>query len=87
MPRVFIPPAVRELVGGAETVDAEGSNVRAVLDDLERRFPGTKERFVENGELRPGMSVVVGGAFSSLGLLHRVGPDDEVHFLPTLGGG
>lgn len=87
MPRVFIPPALRPLVGGHEMVAAEGVTVREVIDDLDRRFPGLKDRLCQGGALRPGLAVVIGSTTAPLGLLERVGPDDEIHFLPVIGGG
>jgi molybdopterin synthase sulfur carrier subunit len=87
MPSVFIPPAMRSLVDGQEVVEAAGANVLQVIDDLEARHPGIKERLCDGAALRPGLAVVIGGALSSLGLLQRVQPDDEIHFLPVVGGG
>ncbi|MER3405221.1 MAG: molybdopterin synthase sulfur carrier subunit, partial [Chloroflexota bacterium] len=49
---VRVPTMLQRLVGGARTVQAEGKTVGDVLDDLERRFPGLKERIIgENGEI------------------------------------
>jgi molybdopterin synthase sulfur carrier subunit len=87
MPRVFIPPAMRPLVDGQEIVEAVGGTVREVIDDLERRYPGIKERLCQNDALRPGLAVMVGGSTSALGLLQRVDEDAEIHFLPIVGGG
>ena len=33
------------------------------------------------------MAVIVDGVTSELGLLAKVGPDSEVHFLPAIAGG
>jgi molybdopterin synthase sulfur carrier subunit len=87
MPRVFIPPALRSLAGGAETIDVEGRNVREAIDHLESRFPGMKERLCRGDELQPGLAVAIDGAVAALGLWQRVGADSEVHFLPAVGGG
>ena len=87
MPRVFIPPAMRPLVDGRATVEAAGTNVRDVIEDLERRFPGVKERLCEGDALRPGLAVAVGGAMSARGLLQGVEAEAEIHFLPAIGGG
>ena len=87
MPRVFIPPQMRSLTEGREVVDARGAHVREVLEDIEVRFPGIMDRLCQDGSLRPDVSVVVGGAIATLGLLQRVEPDTEIHFLPVLAGG
>lgn len=87
MPRVFIPPALQPLVDGKEFVEAEGQTIRQLINDLDDRFPGLKQQLCEANELRPGISVAVGNSVSSLGLLQRVDSDDEIHFLPSIGGG
>jgi molybdopterin synthase sulfur carrier subunit len=85
--QVFIPPAIRSLVGGREVIEAEGRTVAAIIDNLNDRFPGLKAHLCEGTDLRTGLSVAVGNSVSSLGLLQRVSADDEVHFLPSIGGG
>jgi sulfur-carrier protein len=87
MPRVFIPPAMRDLANGAPFVDANGATVLQVISDVDRQLPGFKNRVCQVDALRPGVSVVVNGSASALGTLQRVAPDDEVHFLPAIGGG
>ena len=87
MVRVFIPPLLRSLTGGAGEVTAEGQTVRAVVEDLETRFPGLKERLCTGSSLRPGLAVSVNGTVSSLGLIQKVPDGCEVHFLPAIGGG
>lgn len=85
--RVFIPSSLRHLTQGAAEATAEGKNVRAIIDDLERQYPGIRERLVQASALRPGMAVVVNGEAGTLGLLQPVPDGAEVHFLPAIGGG
>ena len=87
MPRVFIPPALRPVTGGAETVDVDGRNVREVIDNLDARHPGIKARLCHADELQPGLAVAVDGSVSALGLWQCVEANSEVHFLPAVGGG
>ncbi len=87
MPRVFIPPLLKPLTAGEEIVEVDAKNVRQVLEELENRFPGIREKLCEEDELKPGLTVAVDGNVSSLGLLQKVGDDSEVHFLPAIGGG
>ena len=87
MPRVFIPPLLKPLTAGEEIVEVNAKNVRQVIDELENRFPGIREKLCDEDELKPGLTVAVGGNVSSLGLLQKVGNDSEVHFLPAIGGG
>ena len=84
---VFIPPQFRELARGAETVDVEAASVRQAIARLDELFPGLADRLIQGDELRPGLSVSVGGRVSGLGLLQKVSSGSELHFLPAIGGG
>lgn len=86
MAQVHLPAALRDLTAGATVVTAGGGTVREVIADLERQFPGVQDRLCRGAVLRPGLMAVVGSQMSA-GLNAAVGPDDEVHFLPALGGG
>ena len=87
MPRVFIPPLMQSLTNGEQQVDASGSSVRQVIDDLESRFPGIRGRLCDGDDLKPGLTVAIDENISNLGLLQKVADDSEVHFLPAIGGG
>ena len=87
MPRAFIPALLRSLCGGVDCVDIDAADVRQVIDALEEQFPGLRDRLCDGGELKPGLTVAVDGHVSSVGLLQKVRPDSEVHFLPAIGGG
>lgn len=84
---VFIPASLRALVGNETTVQVEGETVREVIRQLEVRYSGIESRLCQGNRLRPGLQVVVGDSVSSMGLLARVEPDDEVHFVSAVGGG
>lgn len=86
MPRVFIPPRARRLAG-CDEVSVEATSVRGVITALDQQFPGIAECLLRDGELRPGLNVSVGGKVSGMGLYQKVGPNDEVHFIPAIGGG
>jgi sulfur-carrier protein len=50
---VRIPTPLRSLTKGSAEVHAEGDNVDDVVHDLERQFPGLRDRLMdEKGELR-----------------------------------
>ncbi len=78
---------MRNLSVGRDRVQVEGATVRQVIENLDKRFPGMKERLMENGSLMPGISIIVDGQQSQLGLLERLEEASEVHFLPAIGGG
>ncbi|MCC7422200.1 MAG: MoaD/ThiS family protein [Planctomycetaceae bacterium] len=87
MPRVFIPKLLTPLTGGVEEVDVAGTTIRQVLADLEARYPGLRDRLCDGDRLRSGLAVAIDGNVASLGLLAKVSPTSEVHFLPAIGGG
>ncbi len=84
---VHIPTQLREITSGVTTVQVEPGSLRQVIRALDEQFPGLAARLVEGDSLATGLAVSIDGAFSSKGLLARVGPTSEVHFLPAIGGG
>ena len=87
MPILFIPSLLRDLTDGQEKVIVPGTTVEQALDALDARYPGVKERLVENHRLRPGISVFIDGEQTRLRLRHPLTETSEVHFLPAIGGG
>jgi sulfur-carrier protein len=87
MPLVFIPAQLRGLTGGISQIELAATNVREVVDALEDRFPGMKERLCQGDELAPGLQLSIDHVMSSRGLRAKLGPASEVHFLPAFGGG
>jgi len=60
MPTVRIPTPLRQATKGNAEVRAIGDTVDDVVADLERQFPGLKERLVdETGELRRFINIYV----------------------------
>ncbi len=87
MPVVGIPSLLRDLTNGERSVSVEGNTVREVIDNLEQRFPGLKERLCDGDQLRPSIAVVVDGATSPLKLRHKLKETSEVHFVVSISGG
>jgi len=85
--RVWVPAVHRDLTGGAEVVEAAGSDVRSVLLTLGAQFPGLWGRLVAGDRLRPGIVVAVSGEVSPLGLRHRLDRPSEIHILRAAAGG
>ena len=87
MPTVVIPPLMRKFTGGEEYIVLSGATVREVIDNLESRYPGIKERLCEEDRLKPGIAIYINGLLTRGSLLERVDADAEIHFLPAIGGG
>jgi len=49
---VRIPTPLRTLTQGKDEVQASGATVREVLDDLERSYPGIRERLCDDKGVR-----------------------------------
>lgn len=83
---VWIPALLRPLAGGAETVRASGATLRDVIDDLDRQYPGLRDRILEGGLIRDEIALAIGSDQAvDLGL--PVGAEQEVHILPAIAGG
>ena len=85
--KVHVGSVLHEYTGGRAEVEASGATVAAVLDDLERRFPGLRFRVIdEQGRIRAHMRVYAGG--QPVGdLRERLGAGVELHVLGALSGG
>jgi molybdopterin converting factor small subunit len=84
---VWIPSLLQTLTGGTEKVIVSGVTVGEIIDNLEARFPGVKDRLVAGGEIRPHIAVAIDGDVSPEGLEQDVQESSEVHFIPALSGG
>lgn len=88
--RVKIPTLMRDRTGGAASVDAAGATVRAVIADIEARFPGSTTKVVDaDGALHRFVNVYLNGEdvrFSG-GLDAAVADGDVVTILPAVAGG
>ena len=88
--RVRIPTPLRRFTGGAEEVTAGGGTIGSVMEDLERKHPGIKERLCdEQGRVRRFVNIYVNGDdirfLSSLDTAVKDG--DEVSIVPAIAGG
>jgi molybdopterin synthase sulfur carrier subunit len=90
MSQVRIPTPLRKYTGGAEAVDAEGGTVAALLGDLERRYPGIRDRICdEGGQVRRFVNVFVNGEDIRFlaNLETPVKAGDELSIVPAIAGG
>lgn len=90
MSQVRIPTPLRRYTGGAHAVEASGETVGAVLQDLEARYPGIRERICdERGQVRRFVNLFVNGEdirfLANLDTPVRAG--DELSIVPAIAGG
>lgn len=84
--QVLIPTPLHSYTGAA-MVEAEGATLDALLDDLDRRYPGIRFRVVnEQGRARPHMRIFVNGK-SEFDLSRPLTGADEVVIVQALSGG
>jgi sulfur-carrier protein len=90
MATVRMPPILRQAVGGAREVDADGSSVREILSDLTTRFPAVRSHLLDDGgDLNRFVNVYVNNEDVRLGdgLDTAVTADSTVIVLPAMAGG
>ena len=57
---VRVPTVLRKHTGGARVVQAQGTDVAAVLESLEQQFPGLKQEVMsEDGQVRRFVNIYV----------------------------
>jgi molybdopterin synthase sulfur carrier subunit len=90
MATVRIPTPLRKLTDGKEEVSASGATMRALLDDLDRSFPGLKARICDDsGAVRKFVNIFVKD--EDIRFLQNldtpVKDSDEVSIVPAIAGG
>ncbi|MFG1784543.1 MoaD/ThiS family protein [Rhodococcus oryzae] len=86
---VSIPTILRNHTDGEKRVQATGSTLAAVIDDLEANHAGLKDRLINDGKLHRFVNVYVNDEdvrFSG-GLDTEVSDGDSVTILPAVAGG
>ena len=86
---VRIPTILRQYTGGAKAVDGAGDTLAAVIDDLESRHPGLRDRLVDDDGLRRFVNVYLNDEDVRFldGLKTQVCDGDSVTVLPAVAGG
>lgn len=90
MVHVRIPTPLRKLTGGSESVDADGASVAAVVEHLDRSYPGMKNRVLDDdGSVRRFVNIFVNG--EDIRFLQQletpVKDGDELSIVPAIAGG
>ena len=87
---VRIPTPLRKLTGGAEEVNAAAKNVGELIGELEKKYPGIKERICdESGSVRRFVNIFVKDEDIRFlqNLETPLGDKDEVSIVPAIAGG
>lgn len=87
---VRIPTPLRSLTGGLDEVTASGTTVRAVIDDLETRYPGLRDRLLDERGVRRFVNIFLNEEedirfLDALDTVVRSG--DSLQIVPAIAGG
>ncbi len=87
---VKVPTPLRKLTAGSESVQAAGDTVGALVENLEKKFPGLRERICdEQGRVRRFVNLYVNG--DDIRFLQqldtRLKEGDEISIVPAIAGG
>ena len=86
---VRIPTILRPFTKDQKAVSAAGSNLSALITDLDQQYPGIGDRLLENGALRRFINIYINDDdVRFLGSLEAPLKDgDSVTILPAVAGG
>ena len=86
---VRIPTILRTYTGGAKSVEGAGGTLTELIDDLEGKHPGIKDRLIDNGDLRRFVNVYINDEDVRFigGLEAELSDGDQVVVLPAVAGG
>lgn len=88
--KVRIPTPLRKLTNGSDEVTAEGSNISAIIEDLEKNYPGLKERICEpDGKLRRFVNIYLNDEDIRFkkNMETELKDSDELSIIPAIAGG
>ncbi|MFO0693321.1 MAG: MoaD/ThiS family protein [Polyangiales bacterium] len=86
---VRIPTPLRTLTGGQDEVSVEGATVAAVIDALEAKHPGLKDRVCDAKGVRRSVNLYLGEEDVRYldGLATAVKPGETLSIVPAIAGG
>jgi len=89
MVTVRIPTPLRTLTAGEEQVSATGATVKDVIEDLEKRHPGMRDRLLDDKGVRRFVNIYVGDEDIRFldGLATALKNGDEISIVPAIAGG
>jgi sulfur-carrier protein len=86
---VRIPTPLRTFTGGNDEVKAAGATVGAVIEDLEKNYPGIRERLLDEKGVRRFVNIYVGEEDIRFldGLKTEIKGGEQISIVPAIAGG
>lgn len=86
---VRIPTPLRSLTGGNDEVAADGRTVAELIEDLEKKHPGLRERLLDDKGVRRFVNIYIGEEDIRFldGLKTELKSGDTVSIVPAIAGG
>ena len=85
--KVSLPSPLIDYTKGAREVSADGKTINAMLEDLDRQYPGIRFRMInEQGQVRPHIKIFV-NALLQHDLTFALAETDEILVVAALSGG
>lgn len=88
--KVRIPTPLRKLTNGSDEVLVEGANVAELIENLEKNYPGLKERICEaDGKLRRFVNLYLNDEDIRFkkNMDTELKENDELSIIPAIAGG
>ena len=88
--KVRIPTPLRKLTDNQESIEIESNTIGGAIDELEGKFPGIKERLVdEEGEIRRFVNIYINE--EDIRFLEKqdtpLKEGDDISIIPAIAGG
>ncbi len=86
---VRIPAPLRTLTAGKDEVTASGSTLKELIDDLEKKHPGLRDRLLDEKGVRRFVNIYVGEEDVRFldGLKTELKAGDQISIVPAIAGG
>ena len=86
---VRIPAPLRTLTGGKEQIVVAGATLADVIEDMEKKHPGIRDRLLDEKGVRRFVNIYVGDEDTRFlgGLKASVKAGDEMSIVPAIAGG
>lgn len=86
---VKIPAPLRKLTGNQAVIETEAETLIDLISDLDKKYPGIKERIYDGKEIRRFINIFINGEDVRLkdGIKTKIAKGSEVSIVPAIAGG